>query len=432
MPTTLKIVNHPAENWLGGKVTTTEGLLKSVSPKQHQRTTQVIQSSFGPSLLGESHISSSNNGFVWAAIHAYSSHHHLVIRPDDVWLTIINQLGFYINANAESLRSYFVDHHGQKHLEIGTVGTLGTVDFGQLADQMTHLISKNVKDPMLRDFVMPSFTTTTETDTAAAAVLFMGAMQKYFSYGFTIECGIPSVTLLGEVSDWESIVTKLDRLEQLGEEPKQFADLLRPIVQNMVRSFTHPDDPEVIKFWNSVADKDEGSGYCDYTGWIAAFCFWDEEGKALLGTSNGPGYPAIDSEKIPSGFGSVPVTVTDDGEKLQCTMIAGSVGIQAYKSATTISSLETAPNDTTQSTEETRETDTGLLTVIQPLLGWWICENESAEIAEARETEISTLQEELDLRMEAYFKDYDPESDHKKDEWLQIGRLESRLRELEV
>lgn len=211
--------------------------------------------------------------------------------------------------------------------------------------------------------------------TAAAAVLFVGAMQKYFSYGMTIMCGIPSVTLLGEMSDWENIATKLDRLEQLGKEPKQFANLLRPIVQNMIRSFTHPDDPEVTKFWNSIADRDEGSGHCSYTGWIAVFCFWDDEGNARIGTNGGSGYPAVDSDKIPSGFASVPVTVTDNGEELQCKMIAGSGGIQAHKSTTTISSLETAMNNTTQSTDDTAETDTGLLTVIQPLLGWWICEN---------------------------------------------------------
>ncbi|KAI1785227.1 hypothetical protein LXA43DRAFT_151204 [Ganoderma leucocontextum] len=35
----------------------------------------------------------------------YRSHHHLRIRPDDVWLAILVQLNFYINAHAEELRS---------------------------------------------------------------------------------------------------------------------------------------------------------------------------------------------------------------------------------------------------------------------------------------------------------------------------------------
>lgn len=33
-----------------------------------------------------------NNGFVDTAISAYSNHHHLRIRPDDVWCAILSQL----------------------------------------------------------------------------------------------------------------------------------------------------------------------------------------------------------------------------------------------------------------------------------------------------------------------------------------------------
>jgi len=34
----------------------------------------------------------SETGFVHAAIEAYNQHHHLIIRPDDIWITILTQL----------------------------------------------------------------------------------------------------------------------------------------------------------------------------------------------------------------------------------------------------------------------------------------------------------------------------------------------------
>ncbi|EXU98180.1 DUF4419 domain protein [Metarhizium robertsii] len=387
MPVTLNIVNHAAENWRSSRVGTSEKLLELVSPKEHQRTSRVIQSSFGGRLLGENHTSSSPNGFVWAAIKAYSSHHHLSIRPEDVWFAIITQVGFYVKAHAESLRSFFVEHEGKKELIIDVYGSTETVDFGAIAGAMTHLMAKNVKDPELRTWVMPSFSTTSQTDIAVASVLFMGAMQKYFSYTIRMLCGIPSVTLLGEVADWEDILSRLDKLAQLGEEPGQFADMLKPILRNMVLSFTEPSSPAVIRFWNSVADKHQMSGLCTYSGWIAAFCFWNEKGEAQLSRKcrNGTWHAVIDSKNIPAGFCSVPVKVNDNGREFNCTMIAGSVGIQARSIYPYIARERRAATSSWDAE----------MHAIQPLSGWWICENESAEEAEAPQTEIKATRDEL-------------------------------------
>jgi hypothetical protein len=50
------------------------------------------------------HIYPLKNGFVDGAVHAYSNHHHLTLRPEYIWFAIISQLCFYINAHAEDLR----------------------------------------------------------------------------------------------------------------------------------------------------------------------------------------------------------------------------------------------------------------------------------------------------------------------------------------
>jgi hypothetical protein len=55
-----------------------------------------------------------SNDFVNTVLKAYNQHYHLVIRPEDVWFSILVQLNVYINAHAEELRSMFVAHSGQK------------------------------------------------------------------------------------------------------------------------------------------------------------------------------------------------------------------------------------------------------------------------------------------------------------------------------
>ena len=64
-----------------------------------------------------------------------------------------------------------------------------------------RLLEENVVDTGLREWIILDFSTTTRDDRVVAGVLMMGTLQKYFSYMFSIVCGIPSVTLLGTEED---------------------------------------------------------------------------------------------------------------------------------------------------------------------------------------------------------------------------------------
>lgn len=47
-------------------------------------------------------------GLVSLVIRAWENHHNLTLRPDDIWTALMVQFSFYVNKNAESLRSLFV------------------------------------------------------------------------------------------------------------------------------------------------------------------------------------------------------------------------------------------------------------------------------------------------------------------------------------
>lgn len=48
------------------------------------------------------------HGLVSLVIQAWENHHNLTLRPDDIWTALMVQFSFYVNANAEKLRSSFV------------------------------------------------------------------------------------------------------------------------------------------------------------------------------------------------------------------------------------------------------------------------------------------------------------------------------------
>jgi hypothetical protein len=95
---------------------------------------------------------------------------------------------------------------------------------------------------------MPAFSTTTVADRTMAAVLMMGSLQAYFGYTMTCDCKHPSVTLLSERGDHEDILHRLDKLEKLGPETKDWANLLRPILRRMIASFDEVMAVEVKDF----------------------------------------------------------------------------------------------------------------------------------------------------------------------------------------
>lgn len=354
MPVTVHPAPHvAAREWTRTDVASSSAaLFKDSCPTEYTKSKSIIQSSFQK--LGSERLHPSNNGFVRAAVAAYCQHHHLTIRPEDVWFAILTQLSLFVNANAEAMRPFFVAHEGQEELWVKAAGTIHSVDMGALARQMSSLLSKNVNDPELHPWIMPAFSTTTDNDRVVASIIMMGALQKFFSYGFQLTCGLPSVTLLGTRDDWLEMQQRLEKLPQLGKEPTEFYLLLKPVLTQFVESFDSPEAQETKDFWQKIAHESGGSGPHYLSGWITAFCFWDQDGKSMhspngIGPSGpvevgnfgwqNPGcqlggalYHKVDLKKIPSGCTSVPVKVDDNGTPFETRMVAGSMGIRVTSS----------------------------------------------------------------------------------------------------
>jgi hypothetical protein len=385
MPVTIHPAKHAAKRFTSERhprAQTLRDLLKASCSNNHEKCKSIIQSSFDDLEDDDNAIFGSSNGFVHAAINAYSIHHHLKIRPEDIWFAILTQLSFYINPYGEELRFFFVSHKGQKTLQVNDIGTKESVDIGKLAQRFTELMKAHLHDPELLPWIVPDFTTTIEDDKAVASILTMGALQTYFGYSCRLGCGLPSVTLLGERADWVKIFSRLEKLRELGTEAEQFASLLYPVIENFILSFDPPSSHRVIQFWRKIAHQTGGSNTPILSGWITAFCMWNEKGRSLYAPDGkGPNrkinleqrdmrrpgcdlddmlYHRVSTTSIPLGFASVLVKVDDNGNKFHATMLAGSVGMQATSSGNKL-------DDGTGSARPTVRPD---LDSLQPVTGW--------------------------------------------------------------
>ncbi|KAK3720055.1 hypothetical protein LTR37_003878 [Vermiconidia calcicola] len=231
---------------------------------------------------------------------------------------------------------------------------------------------------------MPNFSTTTRHDIVVNSIIMMGTMQKYFD----------------EISDYELIERKLEKLCSFGQETTDFCHLLQPILRRFVSSFGNPISEDTIDFWQRIfTEHSNMSGADSVSGWITAFFFWKVDGsrqalplhRPLTGEEreipgihvihlapgfgeksfsnedcrlviDGQVYPQLDLDNgIMAGFCKVPVKIDDNGDEIEAEMIAGSVGISC-----------------TSSGQATADGGKGLDTM-QPQSGWWIYEKVGAK-----------------------------------------------------
>ncbi|KAJ6527115.1 hypothetical protein B0H19DRAFT_1041947 [Mycena capillaripes] len=430
MPVTFNVSTHPANPKKLGGEHTAKDILAAACDDQYRKAEEILQfgRQFSATMPG---VVPRNNGFVWTLISAYNQHHAVVIRPDDVWLTILSQFNFFVNARAELLRANFVAHEGKKELIVEGCGTRYDMDFGAMAQQMVNLIDKNLVDPTLREWVFPRFTTTTANDTTVSAVLIMATLKAYFSYGMRSCCGIPRVTLEGEKTDWVDILGRLEKLKEYGIETTAWYHLLRPVITRFVAAFDAPSSSENVEFWGRIAHHHtEMSGQDEYSGWITAFTVFDVDGKwigkrlDLTAAAEEPAelmtaqqfwetysvasqprvqssrrmkssqhdlvldetsYHRIDRKKIPAAYAEVDVKLNDNGEMFDCIMVAGLVGTQV-----------TASDDLVLSA-------TGKDDVVRPLSGWWIFTKKENPV---------TRQEEEAARMAEMMREFEEKWGH--------------------
>jgi hypothetical protein len=139
--------------------------------------------------------------FIRGAIDAWAKHQHLVIRPDDVWFTILLQLSMHLRSHHDSIQvrdeieywNYF-DVSFDSRIDVGAISNR-VVD-----TEMKYRIKANYST---YSFIQPDFTTSTVDNRTTASLITM-ALTNTTNPGHSTSLyrgEMPSVTLLGTAKD---------------------------------------------------------------------------------------------------------------------------------------------------------------------------------------------------------------------------------------
>ena len=280
------------------------------------------------------------------AIHrAFNDHRPLRLSPDAIWLMICQAVANHINVHAEELRHRFVAHHGKALIEVrrddfvkGSPENPWAEVIENLSEQVRQQVGPSI------DLFIPAFSTTGPVERVAAEVVLLEAVKSYFEYALRTMCGIPTITLEGTTSDWESLAQRLEGFKEIGL--NEWIAVLRPILRQFVRASMGDVD---LKFWRSIYKLQGQSGGPIITGWIVAFFPYLKDlqtkeptvpFKSLLeGSKDLPemlnqvevqkrGFArGLTMESLPGGLSIAPFRWDYDGTNFDMEFLAGFVGI---------------------------------------------------------------------------------------------------------
>jgi hypothetical protein len=240
-------------------------------------------------------IYASQDSFVRGAIDAGVKHQHLVIQPQDVWLTILKQLSFYLRKHKDDKEVA----ENWDNLEGKTTEPMYALYMRVLDTWATNEFNLRSKANWLLEWVRPDFTTVhndprggiligNSSEAMLANALMMATSSPSWEVlpAFPCRNGLPSITLEGMKYDWKNILAKFDSLDKFGEEPRMYSRLLRPVLSRFVQTFDIPNDPAIRLFWNDIVTVTPRQNLCIktdlITGWINAFHMWDPAGNLAI------------------------------------------------------------------------------------------------------------------------------------------------------
>lgn len=207
------------------------------------------------------------HGFVNALHHSYAEHRPLELSPDAIWLLICQGFSIHLNQNYDALKKQVFKNTLPKQIYVRNDELVKgkSEDWADLIEQFTLSADSLIYDEMSA-LVVPKFSTTTAVTTTAYRATMLNAVKENFQFMGGSGCGIPSITLLGNVNDWQEIYDNVDKFKSYGL--TEWVDALKPVLNEFLQAAKGNENNE---FWKRIYKEVTVYGKYNISGWIIKF-----------------------------------------------------------------------------------------------------------------------------------------------------------------
>ncbi|CAB4425898.1 unnamed protein product [Rhizophagus irregularis] len=205
-----------------------------------------------------------SHGLTAAIFHAYNNHQHLLLTPDDIWLTIAQ--GVKKRLVLLLMEFCFKIIHALREI------------WPEVVNMLVVKTDQAVEKIDVKSLLECDFSTTTKNSLTASRIVLLDMLKEYFSFKCYATCGIPKVTLEGTLEDWVKLQEKVVQLRQLDLDMDFWLDRLDPVVWKLFETYKGNVDEE---FWSKIISKQSFfSGPSIITGWMT-FLLMEETNTEL-------------------------------------------------------------------------------------------------------------------------------------------------------
>lgn len=221
------------------------------------------------------------NGFIAAVTSAFKDHYPLRLRPQHIWLLILQGIATHVDVHHEQLQERWVKHQGKKKLTVNChefvfnePNNWASVVEGK-PDSFSSQIEENLAEG-ITPFLLPRFSSTSPAENISMRVTVMEICRNFFEYDCMTLCGFPRITLDGTLADWKSLK---DNAETLINERcrSDFSEHWLPALLPLLEKFAQEYERCMLgqlgdsQFWNSMCKMGGtfGSGSMTwFNGWF--------------------------------------------------------------------------------------------------------------------------------------------------------------------
>jgi len=173
---------------------------------------------------------------------SYAKHYGVVVKPDFIWFTILNEISRFINKNPETYRHIFTTSLEKTDILVRTNDPVIIP-----VDLLLEKTFEHIPSELKKNFITLKFSTNTKYSDLAFAASFLESASPFYNY-MMYACGFNKIKVLGTITDYNIIMNTILELKVVFKNTSidQYLDTTYKLMNNIVNNFENKE------FWKNI------------------------------------------------------------------------------------------------------------------------------------------------------------------------------------